>query len=300
MSAAALISMPKKFPIWLPRLGTFIATRRGINIQRDQIDQVVSAMQTNYLPFRESAAKKPVVKTDEQKAAAKAQKYERQATDKTFWENMAISPSQDPEVRRVAKRKVEQISAIENAKKKTSAKSVLNEIVADLEEADAAEDTESSQKSEYTPHTNFLEPHFAAPQETSESSQDDNDSLADESSPKRRKIETHMVETLPLRTNDYGQTGATEKLVFKSRSTEIKFVTTPKRKQILAEALAKKAKEKKYLEMKQKFHKSALQSGIGADEEVFKIFDQMFEAAMEQNEALNCVDALIKCSVVTP
>ena len=79
--------------------------------------------------------------------------------------------------------------------------------------------------------------------------------------------------------------------------TPIKIITTPNRTKTLRQALNKKISQSSLLGMRQNFYRKIKEIGIGDSDQVVQMFDKLYETLMEQNNALNSVETLIKDSL---
>lgn len=247
------LSIPLKYPKWMQPLHEFIDEKRP----NKSSSVLFLDIETNWPEFVAKCGKPKVVKSKEEKEAAKAAKLEKQCKNKDLWEAIAKSGNADTNLRRFAVNYKERLAneqeQMRAAKKRRRQEEEAEE---DMQQDEEAEENEGEGEED---EAEEVEEGDEAEEGDEEGEEEGGEEEQEEMNEKQEEAEKEHTVAL----------------------------------QTIQEQLNKKVQLKELEKKKTEFYSIIAEYGIGVDEKVAKIFDQMFECAVSQTKVLTTVENLM-------
>ena len=229
------ISIPAKYPKWMPPLNEFL--------NQGKHSLTFLAIETAWPNFVAQCGKPKIVKSKEEKEAAQANRLDKQIKNKKLWDAIAQSGNADTNLRRFAMSYKDRLAAEQG--ESTKRRRVEPDIEQDLDEQQEEEEEEEEEQEEQ------------GEEREEEEEEEEEEKEEEEEGQEEEKKDNEAIRS----------------------SIEKQFEN--------------KVSIKELEKDKREFFSIIAEYGIGVDEKVAQLFNQMFERALSQTKALDTVENLI-------
>ena len=229
------ISIPAKYPKWMPPLNEFL--------NQGKHSLTFLAIETAWPNFVAQCGKPKIVKSKEEKEAAQANRLDKQIKNKKLWDAIAQSGNADTNLRRFAMSYKDRLAAEQG--ESTKRRRVEPDIEQDLDEQQEEEEEEEEEQEEQ------------GEEREEEEEEEEEEKEEEEEGQEEEKKNNEAIRS----------------------SIEKQFEN--------------KVSIKELEKDKREFFSIIAEYGIGVDEKVAQLFNQMFERALSQTKALDTVENLI-------